>query len=225
MELATAFLLGLLGSLHCAGMCGPLMLALPATGGTPAAFAAGRLVNAAGRLTMYALLGGLLGVFGQSLALAGLQRWVSIAAGVAILAGLLASPRLALATPGFQLVAGLKKLLGGLLRRRSPGALFVLGALNGLLPCGLVYAAGAGALATGGTVSAVTFMLAFGTGTMPMMLGIGLLGRRLPGSLVIRLRGLVPVTLAVVGAMLILRGLELGIPLLSPVLSTGARCH
>jgi sulfite exporter TauE/SafE len=225
MELATAFLLGLLGSLHCAGMCGPLMLALPAAGGTPAAFATGRLVNALGRLTMYALLGVLLGVFGQSLALAGWQRWVSIAAGVAILAGLLASSRFALATPGFRLVTALKTSVSGLLRRRSLGALFVLGALNGLLPCGLVYAAGAGALATGGTVPAVAFMLAFGVGTMPMMLGIGLMGRRLPGSYLVRLRGLVPVTLAVVGAMLILRGLELGIPLLSPVLSPGARCH
>lgn len=77
MELWTAFLLGLVGSAHCAGMCGPLALALPATGNTRGTFLAGRLLYNAGRLVTYAALGAAFGLLGQTFALAGFQRWIS----------------------------------------------------------------------------------------------------------------------------------------------------
>ena len=86
IDLSTAFLLGLVGSLHCAGMCGPLALALPATGNTTPGYVLGRLAYNAGRIITYCALGIVFGLAGWTFLLAGLQRWVSIALGVAVLA-------------------------------------------------------------------------------------------------------------------------------------------
>lgn len=221
----TACLLGLAGSLHCAGMCGPLALAVPSTGRGRMGFLAGRLAYQAGRLATYCLLGIVLGVVGRSLALAGVQRWASVAAGVWILAGL---GVLSGGASGWGLVRGvqwLKRCLGVLLGRRTLPALFLLGAVNGWLPCGLVYAAGAGAVAAGGWWEAVAYMGVFGLGTVPMMLAIGLSGRAFSPGWRLRLQRLAPWSVGLVGVLLVLRGLALGIPYLSPDLAAGACCH
>jgi sulfite exporter TauE/SafE len=226
MDLWTAFLLGLVGSLHCAGMCGPLALALPAAGNTPGAFLLGRLGYNAGRVITYAGLGAVFGLVGRTAALAGLQQWLSLLAGALILAGLLASARLGMVAPVTHVVARLRSSLGALLRRRSLGALLLLGLLNGLLPCGLVYVACAGAAATGEVHRAIEAMFAFGLGTVPLMLVMSLAGRAIPGSLRLKLQKTIPVAVGFVGVLLILRGLALGIPYLSPDLSTaGPHCH
>src|SRR3954469_16065186 len=99
MELWTAFILGLAGSLHCAGMCGPLALVLPTTGNSTAAFVLGRVAYNLGRIITYVVLGAVFGLIGLTFALAGLQRFVSLTAGIAILATFLASSRFALNTP------------------------------------------------------------------------------------------------------------------------------
>jgi sulfite exporter TauE/SafE len=222
----TAFMLGLAGSLHCAGMCGPLALALPATGRGYAGFLAGRLAYNLGRLTTYALLGVVFGLLGRSLALIGVQRWVSLGAGTLILAGLLLSRRVGTGTPMIRAVARLKSALGSLLQRRTVASLGLLGLLNGLLPCGLVYAACVGAAATGNLTSGVSYMVLFGLGTVPLMLGLGLTGQAFPARWRFKLQQLVPASLALVAVLLILRGLALGIPYLSPDLAaTSAHCH
>ena len=226
MQLWTALALGFFGSLHCAGMCGPLALALPPTGRTTAGFALGRVVYNLGRLVTYCLLGLLVGFIGQTLLIAGLQRWLSIGLGVVLLVGLLASRRLALAAPVVRLLGRLKSAMSGWLQTRSLTALAVLGGLTGLLPCGLVYVACAGAAATDHWHLGGLYMLVFGLGTVPMMLGIGLSGRLVQGNLRLKLRRLVPVSVLVLSALLILRGLSLGIPYLSPDLSHGScSCH
>ncbi|NDD39883.1 MAG: sulfite exporter TauE/SafE family protein [Verrucomicrobia bacterium] len=148
--------------------------------------------------------------------MAGLQRWVSIAAGVIILASLLVSSRFALGLPATTAVGWLKSGLGKLLATRSLRSVFLLGLLNGLLPCGLVYAACAGATASGNSLNGAACLLAFGLGTVPMMLGLSLAGPRLLTTFRFKLQRFVPVSLAVVGGLLILRGLALGIPYLSP---------
>jgi sulfite exporter TauE/SafE len=225
MELWTAFLLGLVGSAHCAGMCGPLALALPPTGRTRGSFLAGRLAYNLGRILTYAALGAVFGLLGQGFAVAGLQRWVSLAAGAVILIGLLATSRFLSGLPVAHGVNWLKAALGKLLHQRSLAAVFALGLLNGLLPCGLVYVACAAATATGSLLRGVEYMAAFGLGTMPMMLGLTLLGARLQAGLRFKLQRAVPFALAVVAVLLILRGLSLGIPYLSPDLSHGhAEC-
>src|SRR5512145_2846733 len=141
MQPWTAFLLGLVGSLHCAGMCGPLALALSAKSRSPDAFLARPLAYHVGRLLTYSALGLVFGLLGQTLALAGLQRWVSIAAGSAMLFAVVASSRIRVGMPAVRFVGFLKSRLGNLLQRKSVGSQFLFGLLNGLLPCGLVYAA------------------------------------------------------------------------------------
>ena len=219
-------MLGLVGSLHCAGMCGPLALALPVAGNTRSAFVLGRVLYNLGRILTYCIIGAVFGLAGQSLALAGFQKWVSLTAGVAILLGLLLSTRWGLGLPITKSVMWLKSSVGRLLQQRTFGSLFLLGILNGLLPCGLVYVAAAAAAAAGSLHLGVFSMAMFGLGTLPVMLGLGLAGRKLQGFFTFKWQSLVPISLAVMGILLVLRGMELGIPYISPVL-TGAcpHCH
>jgi len=227
MDFCTAFILGLVGSLHCAGMCGPLALALPPAGDTTPGYVLGRIAYNLGRIITYCLLGILFGLAGWTFLLAGLQRWVSIALGVALLLGLFASRRLVRWNPVTLAVDQLKSRMSVLLRRRSFGSLAVLGLLNGLLPCGLVYAACAAATATGGVIAGAQFMAVFGLGTVPMMLAISLSGKLVPVSLRLKLRPAIPVCLLLLGTLLILRGMSLGIPYVSPDLSASSAscCH
>jgi sulfite exporter TauE/SafE len=222
MQLWTAFFIGLAGSLHCAGMCGPLVLAIPGTPGNFAVQFTGKLAYNGGRIITYAILGLLFGLFGQMIGLAGFQRWVSIAAGAAILLSLLAWPLRNATALIARPVNLLKAALGKLLKQRGVTAQFGFGLLNGLLPCGLVYIACAAAAATASGIAGMQYMLIFGLGTVPMMLGLGLVGRALHLGLQLRLRKLIPVTLGVMGALLILRGLGLGSPYLSPQLNDAA---
>jgi hypothetical protein len=218
MQLWTAILLGFVGSAHCAGMCGPLALALPRGGAAPTVLVAGRLLYNLGRIVTYALLGALFGLLGQGVALAGLQRWVSLAVGAGILIGLLLWPGFASQVPVTGTVGWLKRTFGTLLQKRALPALFGIGLLNGLLPCGLVYVACAAAVNTGEMLAGARYMIAFGLGTVPMMLAIALLGTRLQFALRFKVQRLIPVSLAIVGLLLMLRGLALGIPYVSPKL-------
>jgi hypothetical protein len=227
MDLTLAIALGLLGSLHCAAMCGPLQLALPVPAGGPGRIVVGRLLYQSGRVATYCLLGLVAGLAGKSLVFAGLQRWLSIALGAAILAGFFLAQRAAVAAPVVRLVLHLKAAMAVQLRRRSLRSLTLLGALNGLLPCGLVYVAMAGAGAGGTLASGVLFMAAFGLGTTPAMLAISLSRKMLPVAFRLKLRPAIPVGVCALAALLILRGLSLGIPYLSPDLSAAhpACCH
>lgn len=223
----TGFILGLVGSLHCAGMCGPLALAVPTVGSTRGSFLASRLTYNAGRIATYAVLGAAFGLAGESLRLAGVQQWLSIGMGSLLLAGLLFAS-VSMKAPAAKMVGRIKSTFASLLRVRTFPALFALGATNGLLPCGLVYVAAAAAAATGHLVTAVLFMAAFGLGTTPMMIGLPLLGRS--ATFRFRYQKLVPVSVFLVGTLLILRGMALGIPYISPVLEAGAggscpACH
>lgn len=218
MQLWTAFLLGFVGSAHCAGMCGPLVLALPHWGRGQGSFLAGRLLYNFGRIITYALMGGAFGLLGQGVAFAGLQRWVSLLLGGGILIGVLVSPRFANRVPVARSVNWLKATLGGLLQRRAMPAMFGIGLVNGLLPCGLVYVACAAATSTGDVLSGMRYMIAFGLGTLPMLLAISLLRTKLSFALRFRVQRLMPVSLMIVGMLLLLRGMALGIPYVSPKL-------
>jgi hypothetical protein len=224
MNIFTAIVLGLVGSLHCAAMCGPLALALPVTGKSGWGFLLGRVGYNFGRVITYCSLGLVFGVVGRTLVLAGIQRWVSIGLGLMLLIGLFSSRKLVLWRPVIRLVERLKSRMGPLLRRRSFSSLLILGLFNGLLPCGLVYVACAGAVATGGLRSGVEYMAAFGLGTVPLMLGIGLSGRLVPIVLRLQLRKAIPISVFLLASLLILRGLGLGIPYLSPDLAAGTSC-
>lgn len=215
-----AFILGLAGSLHCLGMCGPLALALPAGAPDRARFAIGRAAYNAGRIVTYCLLGVAFGAVGQTLAFAGWQRGLSIAAGIAMLAAAFASHRLSASVQ----IPLFRKAWSALLRNRGMASLFAIGLLNGLLPCGLVYVALAGAAATGSAAQGAVFMALFGMGTFPAMLAVALAGRMVSLPLRLRFQRAVPYAISFVAVLLILRGLDLGIPLVSPALAIKHSC-
>ncbi len=197
------------------------MLALPSPPGGPAKHLAGRLAYHTGRVMTYGLLGLMAGVAGKSLLLAGLQQWLSITLGLAILAGFLLARKIAFNAPVLRVVGRLKTLMAIQLHRRSLRSLALLGLLNGLLPCGLTYVAMAGAAARASALAGLIYMVAFGFGTWPMMLSISLSGKVFPPVFRSRLRGLIPAGVCILAALLILRGLSLGIPYVSPDLIHG----
>jgi sulfite exporter TauE/SafE len=223
----TGFLFGLLGSFHCVGMCGAIALALPGQAGAASGrYMAGRVLYNLGRVTTYATLGGLAGLVGQGLRLAGVQQSLSIVSGVLILA-LVAVPerytsRLASLLGFSRPLAWVKTMLGQLFQQASFPALYATGLLNGLLPCGLIYLALAGALSAPGVVGAAAYMACFGLGTLPLMLGLSLSGRLVPLMWRARMRQAVPYTAGLLAVLFIVRGLGLGIPYLSPQLGATA---
>ncbi len=221
----TAFILGLAGSLHCAGMCGPLVLAMTSGSRGGTAGLPGMIAYHAGRVGTYAVLGVVFGMLGRSLALAGLQRWVSIGSGILLLVGLGSLLPAWGSTWAVAVVGALRRTAAPWMRDPTPTARMVLGSINGLLPCGLVYAAGVGSAAAGSLLESVAYMTVFGLGTLPMMLGLSISGRALPSRWRHGIQGLVPWTLGVVGVLLIVRGLGLGIPYLSPAMGAGSCCH
>jgi sulfite exporter TauE/SafE len=161
------------------------------------------------------------GLVGKSLLLAGFQRWLSIGAGVVMLI-LLITSRKGANHAGWRAAALIKTTFRSFLQKRSYGAVFALGAANGLLPCGLVYLAGTAAAAAGEPAGASIYMIVFGFGTFPMMLGLGIFGPAMAKALQrFRLGVLVPVAVSLVALSLILRGLALGIPYLSPSVADG----
>jgi sulfite exporter TauE/SafE len=229
MEFWTAFVLGLAGSVHCAGMCGALALALPAPSRRVPAFLAGRLAYNGGRVLTYSCLGLVFGSMGRVFAVAGFQQTLSITLGIALLVGLIISPAAARFSPVTRWVELLKRRMSALLRQRSLTTLGILGILNGLLPCGLVYVACAGAAATAHSLQGAQFMAVFGLGTVPMMLAISLSGSLVSVRVRLKLARAVPVVVGLLATLLILRGMSLGIPYLSPNLSGGETavpvCH
>ena len=221
--LLAALTLGFLGSFHCVGMCGPIALALPVDHSHPAKRILGTLSYNLGRIITYGAMGALFGLLGKGFVMAGYQQWLSIGLGVAILVGVLWPKSFSTSTPLLQplykVVAIIKQTLGGLFRKKSMESLLFIGLLNGLLPCGLVYMGVAGAIATGSPMQGALFMMAFGLGTAPAMLSVTLLS----GSITLQwrnnIRKAVPVVVSTMAILLILRGLNLGIPYISPEMS------
>ncbi len=217
-----AFTLGLLGSFHCAGMCGPLVLAVrgAGTGSAGAAF----LYHGSRALT-YVMLGIAAGALGQSIQWAGITRWLSIGLGTAILLGLVLSRIRQFWNYGTVGFSGFQKAFRFFVSRQNAAGILGLGLLNGLLPCGLVVAALATAIVTGDIFTGGLTMAVFALGTWPMMLAIHVAKIPLPASVRQKFVALFPAVLMLTAILLILRGMNLGIPLISPALSTGTSCH
>lgn len=210
---------GFFGSVHCVGMCGPLALSLPGAGRARWRFVVERTLYNAGRAVTYTLLGGAFGALGVLAALGGAQQWISIGVGVLMIGGALVpwiSRRVSqLERLPARFLGRVLSPIQSLYRHGGSGAMLLVGLLNGLLPCGFVYAALATATTAGDVMTSMTFMASFGLGTIPAMLGVSVVGRLASVTWRARLQSLIPVGLVVVGLLLILRGLSLG-TLLSP---------
>ena len=218
--LISALLLGLMGSFHCAGMCGPIAIALPLHGNAlPQKIYGGVLYNL-GRTLTYGVMGAVFGLLGQGVELIGFQQKVSIIMGgimiVSVFFPSLFKNQYSVDKSWISWVGKLKSAIVKMFAIRSFSSLFFIGLFNGLLPCGLVYIAIAGAIGTGEIVYGSLYMLMFGLGTIPMMLTIAIAGNVLSLAIRKKINRLIPILVVIVGVFFILRGLSLGIPFLSP---------
>lgn len=219
--IAAGVILGLISSLHCIGMCGPLALALPVSHPGKGYRFLAHVLYTMGRIITYSSLGLLFGLAGRRVYLAGFQQWFSIVLGVMIL--LIALYyfffRRYIRLPWLNAFhMRVQPLMGRFLHRQRMSSFLLLGILNGLLPCGMVYLAIAGALSTADAGKAALFMGFFGMGTAPAMLVLGLLGYKLKISLRQQAKKIIPYMVSAMAVLLILRGLNLGIPFISPVM-------
>ncbi|MBZ0242385.1 MAG: sulfite exporter TauE/SafE family protein [Bacteroidales bacterium] len=219
-DLYTALTIGLIGSFHCIGMCGPIAVALPVGNRTTAGKFIGALLYNLGRAVTYGVLGALFGLLGKGIEMAGFQQWASIILGVVMILSVLfpflfrgkISVDQLLSGYAARLIAKFRELFG----RTSYKNLAVIGLLNGLLPCGLVYVAVAGAINTNKVVNGIAFMFVFGLGTIPVMMSVTMLGSVIGQRFRKQMNKLIPVFIVMLGILFILRGLSLGIPFVSP---------
>ena len=219
VEYWAAISIGLVSSFHCLGMCGPIAFALPLNRSSFSTQIVGGLAYNLGRLSTYAILGLFFGLIGKSLVMAGAQRSLSIGAGVIMILSVVLpklSKELNIDTFTYKYIGRLKSVFATMFKKSSLESLFVIGVLNGLLPCAMVYIALAGAVAQGDALGGMTFMLYFGTGTLPMMLGATYLGGFLSVKFRNKLQKAIPIMVFVIGILFILRGMNLGIHYLSP---------
>lgn len=229
--LISALALGAVSSFHCVGMCGAFAFSIPTQHMSDVKKVFAILLYNFGRITTYAVLGLIFGLLGRQISLAGFQQWFSIIAGIIILMiviqSLLKKPVFHL--PGYNKVTALiSKLILQFIGQPSLGSIYLLGAANGLLPCGLVYMAIAGALAAGTVTGAAGFMGAYGLGTLPAMFLLSYFRFMIGISARNVIRHAVPFVVATMGVLLILRGMNLNIPYISPALSVAhdaIQCH
>lgn len=217
--LLSGLLLGLASNFHCIGMCGPIAMAIPVNRTNNWTMLLGTLQYNFGRVFTYAILGAIVGTFGLSIHTFGVLQWLSIIAGIGLiifawrkyLQHLLPATSISLG-----IESSLARVLGKLFKSKSPFKLVALGTLNGLLPCGMVYAALLNALMMGNSFNGSLAMVAFGIGTLPAMIAVTFVANKINSSTRVKLGKMVPYILTVVGMLIVLRGLNLNIPYLSP---------
>ena len=211
--------LGLISSFHCVGMCGAIAFSLPIHYLPSHKKLIGILLYNFGRVVTYSLLGLIFGFIGRQVYLSGFQQWFSISIGVLILLILLQSilQKKILHLRFFDKAnMQLQQFIGKYIQRKQLYGMFLIGAANGLLPCGMVYFAIAGALAAGSIASGVAFMASYGLGTMPLMIMLSYFGFMINLSVRNTMKKMVPYFVATMAVLLILRGMNLGIPYISP---------
>lgn len=218
--LFSAFFFGLISSLHCIGMCGPIAMMLPLERNNPTKKAFQVLVYHFGRLTAYGTLGLVFGLLGKGLYLAGFQQQMSIFVGIVMIAVVLIPEKIFarynFSKPIYRIISKVKSSLGSQFKKKSPDAIFMIGLLNGFLPCGLVYAALFGAIAMQNEFYGIAYMLLYGLGTIPMMSAVVYMSNMLTNPMRGKIQKLIPIVAVCIGTLFILRGLGLGIPYVSP---------
>ena len=218
--LLSAIVLGLMGSLHCVGMCGPIAFMLPVDRSNNFKKIFQILMYHFGRLLAYGSIGLIFGLLGKGLYVFGMQQKLSIIIGVLMIAIVLIPYKLFskynFSKPLFGIISKLKSQLGQELKKKSPDTFLTIGFLNGFLPCGLVYMALFGAIAMGNAMEGSLYMILFGLGTIPLMTTAIYMSGFLKSSAKKRIQQLIPVFVVVIGVLFILRGMGLGIPYISP---------
>ncbi len=222
MFVLSGFLLGLASSLHCVGMCGPIVIAMNRANGLNGKGWERLLLYQGGRVSTYIVLGLLAGLLGLGVRIGGWQQWLSIISGILILA-IYFLPRTGWfkgATINFSPVTS---RISQQMQKRTLLSSGITGMLNGLLPCGMVYVAVAGSLAGTSLWQSAGFMAMFGLGTTGALVGVSLGGGWLGKRLAKMSPYIIPAFVCIIGCLFILRGMGLGIPFVSP--AVGHSCH
>lgn len=226
------FVLGAVSSFHCVGMCGPIALALPVHYLPASQKAAGIFLYNAGRVSTYTILGLIFGFAGRQLYLGGLQQGFSVVMGSILLlffTAALMHKTIFRFRRADRITAKLQAFIARYMQQKKLYGMYVLGLANGLLPCGMVYFAITGALAAGSVNGGVLFMAAFGAGTFPAMFALSFFGSMISVRVRNQMRKAVPLVMFVMGVLLVLRGLNLNIPYISPYLQANhtdaVSCH
>tara|TARA_R110000868_G_scaffold346826_1_gene607940 strand:- start:285 stop:986 length:702 start_codon:yes stop_codon:yes gene_type:complete len=232
--LVSAFILGLLGSFHCVGMCGPIAFMLPVDRSNTVKKITQIAVYHFGRLLAYSIIGLIFGLIGKSLYIFGFQQQLSIIIGVLMILVVLIPQqnfnKYNFSKPIYRLISKVKTALGSAMKKKTMDTFLTIGFLNGFLPCGLVYMALFAAIAGGNAINGSLYMAVFGLGTIPLMTTAIYFSQFLKGKARQRIQKAIPVFVILIGALFILRGLGLGIPYLSPapvydLVSNGVDCH
>ena len=230
----SAVILGLLGSFHCVGMCGPIAFMLPVDRSNSVKKISQIGSYHLGRLFAYSLIGLFFGLVGKSLYIFGLQQQLSIVIGIIMILVILIPVqtfnKYNLSKPLYKIISKVKSALGSALKKKTSDTFLTIGFLNGFLPCGLVYMAVFASLAMQNTLQGSLYMVLFGIGTIPLMTTAIYLGKFLNSEIKQRIQKAIPVFVIIIGLLFILRGLGLGIPYLSPapiveVASSTIECH
>ncbi|HRO41590.1 MAG TPA: sulfite exporter TauE/SafE family protein [Flavipsychrobacter sp.] len=215
-SITMALVMGLTGSLHCAGMCGPIIWVMPFQMITGFRKWLGIALYHFGRISIYALLGFILHSF-KSIFNPQVQQYVSIALGVLLLIigiiSFIPNNKISIKLPWTEFI---KKQLGKFIGNPKLGTLFISGSLNGLLPCGLVYMALSMSVTADSALQSVALMYAFGLGTIPALVALTVLKNKATFLRTNHIRKMVPVLMFAFGCLFILRGMNLGIPYVSP---------
>lgn len=215
----SAFIIGLFGSLHCIGMCGPIAMALPIPRESRIF---GAVFYNLGRTLTYMFLGLILGSIGYAVQLSGYQHILSIFIGVLILLYLII-PRFIKKYQSHYYnslwMRWVKNKIGFFFKKKTMPATFMVGILNGFLPCGLIYAAIAGSLVTATYLEGALYMSIFSLGTMPMMF-FAFLIPMIKQSSKFKLQKVIPVFMACLALLFIYRGVAIELPLIDPMLES-----
>lgn len=202
------------------GMCGPIAFILPVKNKTTLGKITGLLSYNFGRVFTYSLLGLLIGIFGEGLRLVGVSQVVSIALGAVLIIYVIVSKKYININIHnkyyIKFNSAVKAKLSGLLKKQSNASLFFTGLLNGFIPCGVVFIAMQAALIQNSLLNSILFMAVFGIGTIPMMFGLSMLSNSFPKKISIKINKVMPFLTVIVALLLIVRGMNLNIPYISP---------
>lgn len=203
----TALIMGLAGSLHCIAMCSPLVITVSKLHPT---FAATRFIYNAGRIFVYGILGAIVGTAGWTLSFSSsIQNFLSLLFGISLLFFAVSGVK-NIRIPGLTFLLqktshGLKNIFARFLKQKNYASIFILGSLNGILPCGLTFIALTFCLTLNSPLLSFYFMLLFGVGTLPVMLGFTGLFQYVTHHFNITFKNITSTLLFVCGCLLIVR--------------------
>lgn len=214
----SAFLIGLAGSVHCVGMCGPLALAIPgASKDKGFTFFLRTIAYQISRISGYGVLGLIVGFFSQGMQFTGVQPYFSLLSGILLLFlgffGIIPEVNAFSKYPIIQhFQVKINRIIGTVMTNEHFSTPFVLGFLNAMLPCGMIYIALGTGLSSGNMSEAALYLISFGLGTLPLMFMVSLSGQLLSLQMRRSWQKTIPIIFMISGIILIYKGMNIALP-------------